>query len=92
MRMSLPQVKGLLSGIKVPALLVLGEQGMAELTRVAEADADIGKIFRVVRLPGHHHLHMDHAVQVAAAIRGFLTQVHNGVAQDGHRQQEIACK
>jgi pimeloyl-ACP methyl ester carboxylesterase len=92
MRMSLPHVKGLLSGIKVPALLVLGEQGMAELTRIAEADADIGKIFRVVRLPGHHHLHMDHAGQVAAAIRGFLVQVQDGIAQDSHRQQEIACK
>ncbi|MFZ5627889.1 MAG: alpha/beta fold hydrolase [Spirochaetota bacterium] len=74
MRMGLPQVKSLLAGIRVPALLVLGEQGMAELTRIAEADADIGKIFRIVKLPGHHHLHMDHAVQVAAAIRDFLTQ------------------
>lgn len=75
MRMTLPQVKSLLSAIKVPALLLLGEQGMAELTRIAETDADIGKIFKVVKLPGHHHLHMDHAVQVAAAMRDFLAQV-----------------
>lgn len=72
MRMSLQQVNSLLSGISVPALLVLGAQGMAELTRIAEADAEIGKIFRIVKLPGHHHLHMDHAVPVAAAIREFL--------------------
>ncbi|GAB4431721.1 MAG: alpha/beta fold hydrolase [Turneriella sp.] len=74
MRMGPQQVKSLLAGIRVPALLVLGEQGMAELTRIAEADADIGKIFRIVNLPGHHHLHMDHAVQVAAVIREFLTK------------------
>lgn len=72
MRMSLPQVKSVLSGIRVPALLVLGESGMAELTRIAQTDADIGKIFRIVKLPGHHHLHMDHPIQVAAAIREFL--------------------
>lgn len=73
-RMTLPQVKSLLSAIQVPALLVLGDKGMAELTRIAETDADIGKIFEVVKLPGHHHLHMDHAVPVAAAIREFLAR------------------
>ncbi len=75
MRMTQPQVKSLLSAIKVPALLLLGEQGMAELTRIAETDADVGKIFEVVKLPGHHHLHMDHAIPVANAMRAFLARI-----------------
>jgi pimeloyl-ACP methyl ester carboxylesterase len=74
-RMTQAQVRSLLSAIQIPALLVLGEQGMAELTRIAETDAGIGKIFQLVKLPGHHHLHMDHAVQVAAAMRDFLETV-----------------
>jgi pimeloyl-ACP methyl ester carboxylesterase len=92
MRMSSAQVKSILTRIRVPALLLLGTQGMRELTRLAEEDADIAKIFQIVKLPGNHHLHLEHPAQVAEAIRSFLTHVQNRVAQDSHWQQEQACK
>lgn len=72
LRLTQSQVKSILSAIKVPGLLILGESGMAELTRVAESDIALKKIFQIVRLPGHHHLHLDNATQVAEAMRNFL--------------------
>jgi hypothetical protein len=48
---------------------------MKEFNRIADSDADIGKIFEIVKLHGHHHLHMDNATQVAAAIRKFLGRI-----------------
>jgi pimeloyl-ACP methyl ester carboxylesterase len=74
-RMTQSQVKSLLSAIQIPALLILGKQGMKEFNRIADSDADIGKIFEIVKLHGHHHLHMDNATQVAAAIRKFLGRI-----------------
>lgn len=73
-RMTRAQVKSILTAIKVPALLILGEDGMVELTRVAESDAALKKIFQIVRLPGGHHLHLESAPQVAAAMQKFLAE------------------
>ena len=67
-----PQVLAMLGGIRASTLLVLAEPATSYLPRAmmdarAAAVADI----RVVRLPGHHHLHLDDAIAVADVIRAF---------------------
>ncbi|MEO7325449.1 MAG: alpha/beta hydrolase [Dokdonella sp.] len=66
------QILAMLSGIRAHTLLLLADPATSYLpremmdARVARV-ADIG----VVRLPGHHHLHLDDAAAVAQAIHAF---------------------
>ncbi|MDR2012022.1 MAG: alpha/beta hydrolase [Rhodanobacter sp.] len=66
------QVQAMLSGIRARSLLVLADPASSHLP-VALMDARAARVadIRVVRLPGHHHLHMEQAPAVAAAIRAF---------------------
>lgn len=67
------QLASILGGIRAPTLLVLAEPEAEYLPR-AMIDARISCVtdIEVVRLPGHHHLHLDDAEPVAAVIHGFL--------------------
>jgi pimeloyl-ACP methyl ester carboxylesterase len=66
------QVLEMLSGIRARTLLVLAEPATSYLP-AAIMDARAAQVadIRIVRLPGHHHLHMDEAAAVATAIRTF---------------------
>lgn len=72
LRMTSEQVSAIVGNISVPALLVLGDKGMTELHRAAEENRSLLKKMRIEKLPGHHHLHMDHPQQLAALFRGFM--------------------
>jgi pimeloyl-ACP methyl ester carboxylesterase len=66
------QVLAILGGIRARSLLILADPATSYLptammnTRAAQVN-DI----RVMRLPGPHHLHLEQADAVAAAIRAF---------------------
>ncbi len=67
------QLAAVLPGIRAPTLLVLAEPAAPYLSReMIEARIALVPDIEVVRLPGHHHLHMDDAPRVAAAMRSFL--------------------
>lgn len=71
MRMTSEQVKNILEAIEARVLVVLGEQGMPQL---AQAAGELGSMIRnmqLVKLPGHHHLHMEKS-GVGEAIVRFL--------------------
>jgi len=59
----------LLDGIRAPALLVLAQPPPVFLER-RMIDARIDRVpgIEVVRMPGHHHLHLEDPAPVAAAI------------------------
>lgn len=66
------QVLAMLSGIRAPTLLVLATPATSYLpTAMMDARAAEVAGIRVVRLPGNHHLHLEDAEAVAAAIRAF---------------------
>ncbi|MFO1516681.1 MAG: alpha/beta hydrolase [Lysobacterales bacterium] len=67
------QVHAALRGIAAPSLLLLADPATSYLPReVMDARGACVADLRVQRLPGHHHLHLDDAARVAAAIEGFL--------------------
>lgn len=72
-----PQVLAMLGGIRSPTLLVLAEPSTSYLPRdmIDRRAAQVADI-TVVDLPGHHHVHMENAAAVAAAIRQFR-ELHN---------------
>ena len=65
------QVLAMLAGIRAPTVLVLADPATSYLPR-AMMDARAARVadIRVVRLPGHHHLHLEDAAAVAAALAG----------------------
>lgn len=72
LRFTEAQVLAMLAGIRAPTLLVLAEPATSYLpTTMMDARAAQVAGIRVVRLPGNHHLHLEDADAVAAAIRVF---------------------
>jgi pimeloyl-ACP methyl ester carboxylesterase len=67
-----PQVLALLEGIRAPTLLILAEPAPVFLPEPM-INARIARVpgISVVRLPGHHHLHLEDPAPVAAAIVAF---------------------
>lgn len=62
------QVLAMLAGIRSRTLLLLADPATSYLpTAMMDARAAQVADIRVVRLPGHHHLHMEKAAEVAAA-------------------------
>jgi pimeloyl-ACP methyl ester carboxylesterase len=72
MRYTEAQILSMLAGIRAPTLLVLADPATSYLPR-AMMDARAAQVagIRVVRLPGHHHLHLEDAAAVARAIHLF---------------------
>lgn len=70
-RMTFPQVQDILEKITVPTLVVLGENGMPQLRHAAEQKGNLFRNGQIRILPGHHHLHMDNAVNIATEFRNF---------------------
>ncbi len=66
------QVLALLGTVKVPAGLVLAEQGLLLSRSTTTARCASVQGLEVVRLPGGHHLHMEDAEAVAKALCGFM--------------------
>lgn len=66
------QVLALLEGIRAPTHLILAQPAPAFLDE-AIVNARIARVpgIQVVRLPGHHHLHLEDPQPVAAAILAF---------------------
>ncbi|MEO7430744.1 MAG: alpha/beta hydrolase [Dokdonella sp.] len=66
------QILSMLAGIQSPTLVVLADPPTSYLPRemIDQRAAQVANI-NVVDLPGYHHLHMDNAPAVAAAIRTF---------------------
>jgi pimeloyl-ACP methyl ester carboxylesterase len=78
------QVLTILRSVRAPSLLVLAEPmalPIAESAILARA-AQIPHL-QLVRLPGNHHLHLEHAQPVAAAILKFLQRMSES---DGERE------
>lgn len=73
-RMTQEQVAAIVGNIQVPALLVLGDRGMAELHKAARDNHELVKKLKIETLAGHHHLHIDNAPEVAALFRRFMEQ------------------
>lgn len=71
-RMTFAQVENILGKITAPVLVILGAKGMPELRRVAEQKQNLFQKGTLMILPGHHHLHMDHATEVVAEVRKFI--------------------
>ncbi len=72
LRQTESQVQAVLRGIIAPTLLVLGEPPSAYLGPAA-MQARIASVadLEILRLPGHHHLHMEDPLPIAQAIRAF---------------------
>lgn len=74
--MSEKQVHGFLRGIRVPVLLIRGEDGLLRhLGRLEDRKACIAEIQEVL-LAGGHHLHLDDPEPVARVISAYLS---NGI-------------
>lgn len=72
LRFTEAQILAMLSAIRAPTLLVLAAPATSYLpTAMMDARAAQVPGIRVVRLPGHHHLHLEDASAVADAIRVF---------------------
>ncbi|MEP7043399.1 MAG: alpha/beta hydrolase [Dokdonella sp.] len=75
------QVLAMLAAIQASTLLILAEPATSYLpTSMMEARAMKVADIRIVRLPGHHHLHLDDAPAVAGAIRAFREHATQSVA------------
>ncbi|MBS0618180.1 MAG: alpha/beta hydrolase [Spirochaetes bacterium] len=72
MRLSDAQVKTILAAIAVPTLIVLGDQGMPELKKIAASNRTTFTKAQFVTLAGHHHLHMEKQSGVAEHIQKFI--------------------
>ena len=67
-----PQVLAMLDGIRASTLLILAEPATSYLPRsMMDARAAAVADIRVVRMPGHHHLHLEDAAAIAGVIRAF---------------------
>lgn len=68
------QILAMLAGIRARSLLVLAEPATSYLpSEMMQARAARVEGIRVVHVPGHHHLHLENAEAIAAAIRTFRT-------------------
>jgi pimeloyl-ACP methyl ester carboxylesterase len=67
------QILAVLSGIRARTLLILAEPEthLVGAAAMVERIAQVANI-EVARLPGNHHLHLEHPDEVADAIRAFL--------------------
>lgn len=74
-RFSEAQVFALLDGIRAPTQLILADPPPAFLPQ-ALIDARIARVpgIEVVRIPGHHHLHLEDPEAVARAILAFAAK------------------
>lgn len=72
LRLGYDQVKNILLGIRVPALLILGQDGMPQLTEAVRKEKKLRKKLEIALLPGNHHLHLQYPDAVAGSIRQFL--------------------
>jgi len=71
--MTLPQIEAIMDGIECPARVIFSENATPLLTRAQKlAMANRLPLGEVFELPGIHHLHMQHPVEVAALAAGFL--------------------
>ncbi|HRQ64357.1 MAG TPA: alpha/beta hydrolase [Xanthomonadaceae bacterium] len=67
------RIRAWLAAIACPTLLILAEPPMPYIDiEMMTERLRIVPGMQVLRLPGHHHLHMDDPAPVAAAIRAFL--------------------
>jgi pimeloyl-ACP methyl ester carboxylesterase len=74
-----PQVLAMLGGIRARTLLVLADPATSYLpTTMMDARASRVADIRVVRLAGHHHLHLEAADAVARTIRAFHDTASSG--------------
>lgn len=71
LRLSEEQVEGFIRGIRAPVLLLVGEQGMGGSGAFDHRLEWLGQ-YRLQRLPGRHHLHMETPERVAVPLREFL--------------------
>jgi pimeloyl-ACP methyl ester carboxylesterase len=66
------QVLAMLGGIRAPTLLMLADPATSYLpTAMMNSRAGAVADIRLVRVSGHHHLHLEDAATVADAIRAF---------------------
>jgi pimeloyl-ACP methyl ester carboxylesterase len=73
LRIDEPQLRRLLAGIEVPALLLLAEPETPYLPRATmEARAACVPGLRIERIGGRHHLHLQHPRGVAERLLNFL--------------------
>lgn len=73
MRMTEEQIEGFLRAIRVPTLLIIGEQSLASTTMFDHRIEWLSSL-TIDRLDGRHHLHMENAQAVTAAIARFLSK------------------
>ncbi len=69
------QVQAILTNISCPVLCLIAEQGYLVKHQHLQQRAACIKQLEQQYLPGNHHLHMDNAEPVAAAINKFLSRV-----------------
>ncbi len=62
----------LLRGITAPVLLITAQDGLLRKRPYYASRCKAIPDLRIVELPGHHHLHLDHPVPVAEAVAGFI--------------------
>jgi RNA:NAD 2'-phosphotransferase (TPT1/KptA family)/pimeloyl-ACP methyl ester carboxylesterase len=74
LRMTEEQVHAFLRAIQSPVLLVLAEQGWPYDPGLFQRRVDEVASLTLVRLHGHHHLHLDDPESVAAALIPFLAE------------------
>ncbi len=74
LRMTQAQVKNILQSIEARTLVILGDKGMPELKKAAEAYRGWIRQATLETLLGHHHLHMEKTSGVVARIAAFLRQ------------------
>ncbi len=72
LRMTEEQVLAFCREIKIPTLLILGEDSIYPIAEKFKARKEAIPHLEAVMLPGGHHLHMDTPEPVAKVIRDFL--------------------
>jgi pimeloyl-ACP methyl ester carboxylesterase len=86
-----PQILAVLTGIRARTLLILAEPETHPIGAEAMS-ARIAQVagIEVARLPGNHHLHMEHADAVAAPILAFLRNSAAARRDDAHTKGNSA--
>lgn len=75
-RFCLSQVNALMDKVSVPALLIVAQQGLMPLDDIRQLAGQWFAALILTQLPGNHHLHMEHASDVAGEIGAFLQSHH----------------